>query len=233
MLIHWLIMSFIQPIKSKILVLIFDARGQRKDREIVFSLEGTCTCWVWWSRWLSLSWGVFYWDSVAPSLTFHLLGRVKPVTEAHQLRLNKNKWMNKLYHYHHSNCSHFHRWGTSANPNSLVGTLAFLHISALPEGNLDSQALKWSSLAVLQDISSPPWRESNITEALACFLSSPWRRRKLPAVEHSTLHLRMMEEKERRREQSVWGGGGHICGSIVSEDLIVQSVYSRGRWRHY
>lgn len=115
--------------------------------------------------------------------------------------LNKTK-QKKSFHCHHCNCSGFHHWGTSANPNSLVGTLALCISLRHPEGNLVSQALKWSSLAVLQDISSPPWRESNITEALACFLCSPWRRRKLPAVEHSTLHLRMMEEKERRGEQS-------------------------------
>lgn len=106
----------------------------------------------------------------------------------------------KLRH-HHCNCNSF----SSAHPDSLVGTLAACISLWLPEGG-PCFTLKWSSLAVLQVISTPPWRESNITKPFACFLSSPWRRRKLSAVEHSTLHLGMMEEKERRGEGNVVGG---------------------------
>lgn len=163
-----------------------------------------CLSFAWYSSKLLLFWGVF------EQVSIYLKGSVWPVTfafrDCNRGAIRCSNPDKKNDHCRHCQCSRFHHRGTSANPNSLAGTSAVSASLWLPEGNLVSQALKWSSLAALQDISSPPWRESNITEALACFLSSPRRRRKLPAVEHSTLHLRMMEEKERRKEQS---GGLH------------------------
>lgn len=93
--------------------------------------------------------------------------------------------------------------------------------------HLVSRALKWSSLAVLQDISSPPWRETNITETLACFLSSPRRRRKLPAAELSTLHLRMMEEKESRGEQNGGGDRGAVFAAPLCPRISLCNLCNR------